>query len=67
MAAHSKETVRITGYDGVSKVRKMAEIGIRMGDVVLHEKVALVSMAELGGKALISLPLLDKSKRKLLL
>lgn len=67
VAAHSGETIRISGYDGVSKVRKVAEISIRMGDVVLREKVALVSMAELGGKALISLPLLDEKKREVLL
>ncbi len=48
-------------------MRKVAEISIRMGDVILQEKVALVSMAELGGKALISLPLLDEKKRKMLL
>ncbi len=31
-------------------MRKVAEINIRMGDVILQEKVALVSMAELGGR-----------------
>ncbi len=67
VAPHSKETIRITGYDGVSKVRNVAETSIRMEDVILQEKVALVSMAELGGKALISLPLLDEKKRKMLL
>ncbi len=61
------ETVKVHSYDGNSKVRKLAMATINLGDTVLREKVALVSMSELGGKALVSLPLLDVGKRNVLL
>ena len=36
------EKVRINGYDGKSEVREMAEVRIKIGNVVLKEKVVLV-------------------------
>ena len=36
------EKIRIKGYDGKSEVREMAEVRIKIGNVVLKEKVVLV-------------------------
>ncbi len=66
-AARLNETVSVVSYDGRQKVRELAEVNIRMGEDVLRERVALASMEELGGRALIALPLLNEKKRNLLL
>ncbi len=65
--ARLDETVTIHSYDRNVKVREMAVVKITLGDVTLNEKVALASMVELGGKALLSLPLLNQDKRTVLL
>ncbi len=65
--ARLDETVMVHSYDGNVKVREMAAVKVILGDVTLTEKVALASMVELGGKALLSLPLLHQDKRTILL
>ncbi len=57
----------VHSYDGNVKVREMAVVKVILGDVTFTEKVALASMVELGGKALLSLPLLHQDKRTILL
>ena len=46
---------KVRGYDGISKLRKLAEVNSKIGDCVFSKhKVALVSCEEMSGKGLLA-------------
>ncbi len=60
-AVKLNETVSVVSYDGTQKVKELAEVNVRMG---VSERVALVSMEELGRRALIAFPLQNEEEEE---